>query len=245
MFGDCRSKPICGAAVFLFLSALPTWADTKTQVDLDGIPPQELLTTNDEGSQVHFWSAQNELWIEVFSTEGVVEGFSEDPQSSLSRIKSGGRFWQWRNDAYVPLVAEEPIFEGPLSDEDLAAAVQFIGDYDTVPANSVANTLVRIETGGRVDKIALLGGSVFCSLGGTNCPLVAFIGGKPSGIAYVSINLPWGFSSEVGSNGFPVLEVQQEKSIILKDMETGAETVIDGLPPVRSEPQQQMPRDFE
>lgn len=229
----------------LLTLSVPAHAGIKDRIDLDNQHPAELLIQDEQGSSVVFWSVASEVWIELFRTSGEIEGFVEDPDSSLSFIKSDGRLWQWRNDAYVPQVSEEAIVQGPLSDEDYAAAAEFIGDFDQIPANSPVNMQIDMEYSGKVEKAALIASPIFCSLGGTNCPVVVFLGGKPSNLVYISLNQSWGFSEHLNANGIPLLESQQEKSLLLIDIETRTETIIEGIRPTKAEPQYPYPRDFD
>lgn len=237
-------RQILGALSVSLCLATAAQADTKETIDLDNMAPAELLITEGDVRTVHYWSSQNEMWLELFRSNSEIEGFAEDPQSSLSQIKSGGRFWQWRDVAYVPLVSQEPIISGQLTDEDFAMAVEFIGDFEDVPENSPANMELSIEVAGEPSTGALLGGTVFCSLGGTNCPIVIFKDGAPQSAVYVTISQSWGVSRRSNDNGFPYIESQQENSLLLIDGETGEEVELQGIAPSRSEPQPQSPKDL-
>lgn len=237
-------RRILGTLSVVLSLASAAQADSKETIDLDNAAPAELLITEGDSRTVHYWSRQNEMWLELFRSNSDIEGFAEDPQSSLSQIKSGGRFWQWRDDAYVPLVSQEPILSGELTDEVFAKAVMFLGDFDEVPENTPANMELAIEVAGEPSIGALLGGTVFCSLGGTNCPIVIFKDGSPQSAVYVTISQSWGISLRSNANGFPYVETQQEKSLLMIDSQSGEEFEIQGITPRRSEPQPQSPKDL-
>lgn len=237
-------KRMLGSLLVLLCLSVEAQADTKERIDLDNIAPSELLIAEGDVWTVHYWSSQNGMWLELFRSDSEIEGFVEDPQSSLSQIKSDGRFWQWRDVAYVPLVSQDPITSGPLSNEDFSKAVEFVGDFDEVPENSPANMELAIEVAGEPSIGALLGGTVFCSLGGTNCPIVLFKDGEPQSAVYVTLSQSWGISRRFNENGYPYIETQQEKSLLLVDGETGEEVELLGIAPRRSELKLQSPKDL-
>lgn len=219
-------------------------AETKETIDLDHVAPAELLIVDGDVRTIHYWSVQNGLWLELFRSNTEIEGIADDPQSALSQIKSGGRYWQWRNDAYVPLVAEQAVIAGELDDSLFEKAAAFLGEFDEVPDNSPANMKVAIEIGGEPSIAALLGGTVFCSMGGTNCPIIIFKDGEPQSAVYVTISQPWGMSRGVNQNGYPYIESQLDHSLLLIDTETGEENGLPGIAPKQSDPQPQRPKDL-
>lgn len=219
-------------------------AATVEKIDLDGVAPSEIVISDDGVQTVNYWSPQNGMWLELLRTDAKIEGVADDPQSALRLIKSDGRYWQWRNDAYVPLVAQEAASAGDLADDVFAQAVEFIGDFDEVPPNTPANIKIDITIDGRPSMAALLGGGVFCSMGGTNCPVVVFHDGSPKSKVYVNLSQAWGFSPQVNEHGYPYVESQLERAVLLIDSETGAETELAGISPKASEPQPQTPKDL-
>lgn len=218
-------------------------APEKTTLDLDGKMPPEQLQEWEGGKRVLFWSVPDSAWLEIFRA-GDVTGLVEDGRSYFKRIVADGRQWQWRNEGFVPLVAEIAVAAGPTSDKDFSAAVSvFEADLAEKPTNSPGNMtfLHRLETGETL-KAVQLATTTICAAGGSECPLVILRQGRDPKAYFFSLDSEWGFF-EAGDKLF--LEYQEPSSVVQIDLHTDKETELEMIEPKAAQSPPNNPRHVE
>ncbi len=218
-------------------------APEKTTLDLDGKLPPEQLQEWEGGKRVLFWSVPDEAWLEIFHA-GNLTGLVEDDHSYFKRIVADGRQWQWRNEGFVPLVAEIAVAAGPTSDEDFEAALSiFEADLAETPANSAGNMtfLHRLETGETV-KAVQLATTTICAAGGSECPLVVVRPGREPQAYFFSLDSAWGFFE---TDGRLFLEYQRPTGVMQIDLDTGKETELEMIQPKAAQSPPNHPRHVE
>lgn len=215
----------------------------KTTLDLDGKLPPEQLQEWEGRKRVLFWSVPDGAWLEIFRA-GNVTGLVEDDHSYFKRIVADGRQWQWRNEGFVPLVAEIAVAAGPTSDEDFEAALSiFEADLAEKPANSAGNMtfLHRLETGETV-KAVQLATTTICAAGGSECPLVVVRPGREPQAYFFSLDSAWGFFE---TDGRLFLEYQRPTGVMQIDLDTGKETELEMIQPKAAQSPPNHPRHVE
>lgn len=218
-------------------------APEKTTLDLDGKLPPEQLQEWEGRKRVLFWSVPDGAWLEIFRA-GNVTGLVEDDHSYFKRIVADGRQWQWRNEGFVPLVAEIAVAAGPTSDEDFEAALSmFKADLAEIPANGAGNMtfLHSLETGETV-KAVQLATTTICAAGGSECPLVVMRPGRDPKAYFFSLDSAWGFFE---TDGRFFLEYQRSTSVMQIDLDTGKETELDMIQPKAAQSPPNHPRHVE
>lgn len=218
-------------------------APEKTTLDLDGKLPPEQLQDWEGRKRVLFWSVPDGAWLEIFRA-GSVTGLVEDDRSYFKRIVADGRQWQWRNEGFVPLVAQEAVAAGPTSDEDFSTALSiFEDDLAEMPANGAGNMtfMHRLETGETV-KAVQLATTTICAAGGAVCPLVVMRPGHDPKAYFFSLDSAWGFF-EAGDT--LVLEYQQPTAVVQIDLDTGKETELEMIEPKAAQSPPNHPRHVE
>lgn len=212
----------------------------RSVIDLDGQAPVELLQEWQGGKRVLFWSVSDGLWIEVFHGRDVT-GLVDDPRSYFKRIVADGRQWQWRNQGFVPLIAEEAVAAGPTSAEDFATAIaSFSDDLAETPENSSANMTYLFRSGsGETIKGVRLATTSICAEGGAQCPLVVLREEQPPRVIFINLDLPWGF---LEADGRIFVEYQLETAVSQIDLGTGAVSQLNMIEPAPAQSPPRNPR---
>lgn len=211
----------------------PGWSQDahgqKTSLDLDGKSPMEILQEWDGGKRVLFWSAPDKTWIEVFHAKQFT-GLVDDERSFFKRIVADGRQWQWRNEGFVPLVAEVAVPAEQTSEADFqAASAVFAADLAELPANGAGNFTFLHQTGaGEGIKVVQLATTTICAAGGSECPLVVLRPQQPPKAYFVRLDSAWGLSDQGGK---VYLEYQLDNAVARIDLDTGAEVEISLVAP--------------
>ncbi|WJS87221.1 hypothetical protein [Paracoccus sp. TOH] len=218
-------------------------APEKTTLDLDGKLPPEQLQEWEGGKRVLFWSVPDGAWIEIFRA-GNVTGLVEDNRSFFKRIVADGRQWQWRNEGFVPLVAEVAVAAGPTNDDDFDAAVSiFEADLAEKPSNGAGNmTFLHRTEKGEIVKAVQLATTTICAAGGSECPLVVLRPGRDPQAYFFSLDSAWGFFE---AGGKLQLEYQRPKAVVQVDMATGNETELEMIEPKAAQSPPNHPRHVE
>lgn len=218
-------------------------ATQRAPLDLDGRMPAEQLEDMGGYKRVLFWSSESGIWLEVFRAKAIT-GLVEDSQSYFKRIVADGRQWQWRNEGFVPLIVNEAVAAGPVSNADFKEALQpFEADLASLPENGSANLafLHRPQDAEPIKAVWLATTSV-CAEGGASCPLVILRPGRDPRAIYISLDSAWGFYEAKGKT---YVEYQRQAEVVQIDLETGAETVLAMIEPTTASSPPKEPRHAE
>jgi hypothetical protein len=175
------------------------------------------------------------MWLEVFRGVGEIEVAPEESSGALAAFRNNGRLWSWVDNAYVPQIGQMASYSDVLDEDRYNAAVGATGLLETVPPTSPANQSLTVRVDGQDVEGVLLGSSVFCSMGGSFCPVVFFKDNSDPVVGYLNMAFDWGVAD--GGEDL-ILENLGYRELVVTNLATDQISEIVALPPRPSEASQ-------